>query len=147
MKSQALQKVAAALVLAAMFGFVGVDAQARPKPQQNNVAQPQTGQQAQTGQQVQVTVNDEDLKNFAKAIIAVEKIKAEYRPKVADIKDDQAQLETLNQEATRRMVQTVEGFGLSIEKYQLILQAARQDEAFKERVNKHIEEEQKKAAG
>ena len=80
-------------------------------------------------------VSDEKLQSFAVALAEVEKIKQEYsqRLQTADSQEEQQQIQN---EAGQKMLQAVEGKGISVDEYNQIIQSAQSDPAFAQRLTK-----------
>ncbi len=125
------RKLALVVGISLVIGGVGLSVDA----QQTNPGYPPPA-----NQQTDITLNSQEIDSFAKALISVEQIRADFQRRItpdADAKEVQA----LNQEYAQEVHQAVQNNGLTLEKYQRILQAAQQDKALQQRVTEKIEEQ------
>ena len=86
------------------------------------------------------SVDDAKLKSFAVAFLEVTKVTRSYQPMIeaADTPDAQKQL---REEASQKMVETVnDAQGISVEEYNMIIQAAQTDPELAQRINSRITE-------
>jgi hypothetical protein len=104
--------------------------------------EPEVQGQAQAQSMGVAPISDSELRSFAVAALEVQRINNEYMPRVeaARTSEEQQQLVLV---ATNEKVQAVETRGLSVEKYQEILQQAQTDPEMADRIVEHIESEQK----
>lgn len=85
-------------------------------------------------------LSDEKLKSFAVAFLEVSRINQTYQPQLqaADSPEDE---QRLRQQAGADMIQAVDSSqGISVEEYNMIIQAAQVDPELAQRINGHITE-------
>lgn len=85
--------------------------------------------------------SQEDLKAYALAALDVQGIRQSYHLKLQSAETPGQQVE-LQKEATDRMVNAVRGQGLSVEKYNMISNAAQSDAELNKRINTYMREAQ-----
>lgn len=85
--------------------------------------------------------SQKDLKAYALAALAVQKIRQSYHLKVQSAETPDQQVE-LQKEATDRMVNAVRNQGLSVEKYNLISSSAQTDPQVNRQINAYMREAQ-----
>lgn len=122
---------ALAIGFGAALGTAGAqDAAPAPAPA------PQTEMPAAEAPQV----DDEKLKSFAVAFLEVTKVTQSYQPQIesAGTPEDQ---QRLRQEAGEKMVEAVnDAEGITVDEYNMIIQAAQTDPELAQRINGHITE-------
>ncbi len=89
-------------------------------------------QQSQPGAAEEVT--DAQLEQFVDAATEVQTVQQEYAAEI-QATQEQAEAQSLRQEAQEKMVEAVEGSGLSVSEYNLIAQRLQQDQSLVERLN------------
>lgn len=85
-------------------------------------------------------VDDDKLKSFAVAFLEVTKVTQSYQPQIqaAESTEDQQRLQM---EAGEMMVEAVnEADGITVDEYNMIIQAAQTDPELAQRINGHITE-------
>ena len=87
----------------------------------------------------QTEVSTEEVRSFARAVIAVEHLKSEHRPQLEAATDPQSK-EKIRGQAMTRMVEAVKAEGLSVERYNSIHMAQQADPALAQRVEAQIAE-------
>ena len=86
------------------------------------------------------SVDDDKLKSFAVAFLEVTKVTQEYQPQIAAAGTPEDQ-QRLQQEAGERMVEAVnEADGITVDEYNMIIQAAQTDPELAQKINGHITE-------
>jgi hypothetical protein len=81
-----------------------------------------------------VEVSDEQLRQFVDAATEVQSVQEEYAAEIQSTQEaDEAQ--SLRQEAQEKMVEAVEGAGLSVSEYNLIAQRLQEDPSLANRLN------------
>lgn len=96
--------------------------------------------QAQAPATQAAPVDDAKLKSFAVAFLEVTKVTRSYQPRIEAADTSDAQQE-LRQEASQKMVETVnDAQGISVDEYNMIIQAAQTDPDLAQRINTHITE-------
>ena len=94
--------------------------------------------QSQTAQAE--SFSDEQLQSFAIAAIEVRDIRDRYVPQIQQAGSDEEK-QQLAEQAQQEMIGAVEGTpGISIDRYNAIIQAASQDQALAQRINGIIKE-------
>lgn len=82
-------------------------------------------------------MDDEKLKSFAVAFLEVTKVTQSYQPQMEGASPEDQQ--RLQQEAGEKMVEAVsEADGISVDEYNMIIQAAQTDPDLAQRINGHI---------
>lgn len=128
--SRACLTAAAAMLIAAPVAVA----------QTKGAQQPQ--QQAPSQQGPAAAVSEDELKAFASAALEVRNISASYAPKIAEAesKQDAKEIATLRKQAEDKMVQAVEGSGLSVEQYNKIYVVARNEPELRSRITRYMKE-------
>lgn len=86
------------------------------------------------------SLDDDKLKSFAMAFLEVNKLTQEYQPQIAAAGTPEDQ-QRLQQEAGEKMVEAVnDAEGISVDEYNMIIQAAQTDPDLAQRINGHITE-------
>ena len=86
------------------------------------------------------SLGDDKLKSFAVAFLEVNKLTQEYQPQIAAAGTPEDQ-QRLRQEAGEKMVEAVnDAEGISVDEYNMIIQAAQTDPELAQRINGHITE-------
>lgn len=110
-------------------------------------AESQAPQQAQSQQQAQSkSFSDQKLEAYAEAAIQVSALLQEWRPKMQQARQDgnQEQLKQMRQKANSELVSAIKAAnGINLQEYQEISEAARQDKALYDKLNKMVQEKQK----
>ncbi|WP_011580737.1 MULTISPECIES: DUF4168 domain-containing protein [Chelativorans] len=81
------------------------------------------------------SVTDEKLETFVVALAEVERIKQEYSQRLQTA-GSEAEQQQIQNEAGQKMLQAVEGKGISVDEYNQIIQTAQTDPALAERLSK-----------
>lgn len=81
--------------------------------------------------------SDDELRSFANAALAVQQVKDTYGPMLAAATTSQEEQRVI-QRAGAEMVHAVEDQGMSVERFQEILDNASSDPALVERINRHL---------
>lgn len=85
-------------------------------------------------------MDDAKLKSFAVAFLEVSQVTQQYQPQIASAGSVEDQ-QKLQQEAGEKMVQAVNASeGITVDEYNMIIQAAQADPELAQRVNAHITE-------
>jgi hypothetical protein len=119
--------VGATLMLAAPAGHAAEDSPTKMTP-------PDQQMQGQAA-----SFSDEELKSFATAATEVQQLSIEWQKKLKEEKDQQKSQE-MRQEATQEITQAVKDEGLTVEKYNQISMAARQDKDLRNKVVQYMNE-------
>jgi hypothetical protein len=91
-------------------------------------------QQQGMGEDVgQIEVSDQEVITFAIAQQEVIAIQQDYSTQIAQVEDVDKQKEIV-QEANQKMVEAVQGAGFSVERYNMILNAAQSNNALQQRI-------------
>lgn len=104
--------------------------------------QPSTAQPDQpsaTPDQSVSQYSDDELRSFAAAALGVQQVKNTYGPMLAAATTSQEEQRMIRM-AGAEMVRAVEDQGISIERFQAILEGAATDPALIERINRHLNE-------
>jgi PPE-repeat protein len=131
--------VAAAVTAALMFAAPALAQQpgagaAPPEAQQQEAQQPAATQQ----QQATEHVSDEQVEKFAEAYTEVAQLRDQYTQQIVETEDPERATE-LQQEANQRMIEAVEGKGLSVGEYNSIAEAMDRDAELQERVLQQLQ--------
>jgi hypothetical protein len=81
--------------------------------------------------------SDQELRSFAAAAVAVQQVKDTYGPMLAAATTSQEEQRVIRM-AGAEMVQAVQDQGLSVERFQQILDSAQADPALVERINRQL---------
>lgn len=81
--------------------------------------------------------SDEELRAFAAAAVAVQQVKDTYGPRLAAATTSQEEQQVI-QAAGDDMVRAVQGSGMSVERFQQILDSASSDPALVDRINRKL---------
>lgn len=107
-------------------------------------AQQQQSQQAAP----QVDVSAEEIEEVAVLFVEIGEVRTEYQSRLRDA-DDSEKARAIQQEMQNKITQTIDEFeGLSVERYDKIVQAAQADDELKEKILAQVEkqrEDQKKS--
>lgn len=95
-------------------------------------AAPPQGQQPGAAQNVEVS--DAQLEQFVDAATEVQTVQQQYAAEIQSTQEAE-EAQALRQEAQEKMVEAVEGSGLSVSEYNLIAQQLQQDQSLVERLN------------
>ena len=86
------------------------------------------------------SVDDDKLKSFAVAFLEVTRVTQAYQPQIAAAGTPEDQ-QRLQQEAGEKMVEAVnEAEGITVDEYNMIIQAAQTDPELAQKINGHITE-------
>ncbi len=85
-------------------------------------------------QPAQVEVTDHEVEAFAEAQNEVGQIQQDYQTRIADAADPEAQ-QAIVEEANEKMVDAVQECGLSVERYNTILNSAHADPELQARIS------------
>ena len=114
------------------------------------MAAPAQAQQATPQQQPQelpdIEVDDQELRSIANAYVAVQNVTATYRDQLNNAEDAEA-ARAIQQEYAQVANQAIEGEGVSIERYDTVIQVARADEDLGERLLTEIQVVMEEQAG
>lgn len=121
--------VGGALMLAAPAGYAAEDSPTKKTPQSQQT-------QSQTP-----SFTDKELKSFASAATEVQQLSVEWQKKLKATQDEQKS-QQLRQQATQEITQAVKDKGLTVEKYNQISMAARQDEQLRNKVVQYMNQQQ-----
>jgi hypothetical protein len=103
-------------------------------------AAPTPSPEAQSPAAAAPEVDDTKLKSFAVAFLEVSEVTQQYQPQIAAAGSVEAQ-QKLQQEAGQKMVEAVSGSeGITVDEYNMIIQAAQADPELAQRINGHITE-------
>ena len=84
------------------------------------------------------SLDDDKLKSFAVAFLEVTKVTQDYQPQIAAAGTPEDQ-QRLQEEAGEKMVEAVnEADGITVDEYNMIIQAAQTDPDLAQRINGHI---------
>lgn len=86
-------------------------------------------------------VSEGEIQSFARAVIAVERLKAQHRPDLEAAADPDRK-DAIRTQAMTQMVQAVKAEGLSVERYNGIYTAQRADPELAQRVEEQIAAQQ-----
>lgn len=85
-------------------------------------------------------MDDEKLKSFAVAFLEVTKVTQSYQPQIESAGSDEDR-QRLQQQAGEEMVEAVnDAQGISVDEYNMIIQAAQTDPELAQKINTHITE-------
>ncbi|MFP4452984.1 MAG: DUF4168 domain-containing protein [Desulfobacterales bacterium] len=122
--------LSAPAVFAQDYGQQGQQQQGQQQQGQDYGGQGQDyGQQ----QQQQTDFSDEELKQFASAQEDIEDIRADYSKELRNTQDSE-KAQSLQSKYQDKMIEAIQGEGLSVEKYNTIIQAVSTDTELKEKV-------------
>jgi hypothetical protein len=99
---------------------------------------------SQDSPQPQVNFSDPQLRSFARAYVAVEKIRQEYEPRLKETQDPQ-QGKELQNEAVTKMHGELSKEGFTEDTYNQIFEVARADAELRKTLINMINEERKKS--
>lgn len=106
------------------------------------MAAPAQAQEATPQQQPQelpdIEVNDQELRSIANAYVAVQNVTATYRDRLNSAEDAEA-ARAIQQEYAQVANQAIEDEGVSIDRYDTVIQVARADEELGERLLTEIQ--------
>jgi hypothetical protein len=88
------------------------------------------------------TIEEPQLRSFAKAYAEVQKIREFYEPQLGTAQDPQKSNE-IEQEARAKITEAIGKEGLTLDSYSQIVQTANADEALRKRIIELINEEKK----
>jgi ribosome-binding protein aMBF1 (putative translation factor) len=90
--------------------------------------------------QAQESYSDAKLQSFAEAAVKLIGIRSDYQSQMGDASSNEER-QQLQQQTNQRMAQAVEDTdGISIEEYNEIAQASRNDQALAQKINGYIED-------
>ena len=78
------------------------------------------------GEAPEVNVSDEEVANFAAAMVDVQELGQQWTQRMQET-DDQEELSQMQQEAQEEMIGAIEDHGMTVEEYNEIATAAQQD--------------------
>jgi hypothetical protein len=81
--------------------------------------------------------SDDELRSFAAAALAVQQVKDTYAPRLAASTTSQEEQQTM-QMANEEMMRAVQNSGMSVERFQEILDSASADPALVDRINRKL---------
>jgi hypothetical protein len=87
--------------------------------------------------QAQVSVTDQKIASYASAAVEVESLRSEWTKRIVAAESESAQAE-LREQANGEMVNAVKEEGLSVEEYNAITEAAKQDPELRSRISEEI---------
>ena len=125
-----------ALIMAACFliALPTLNAQQGQKDQQGYGEQPQQQEyQYQDPSQQAAAFSDAELKKFAAALTDVNSIRAEYSEALENMKDA-GKAQELDKKYTQKIINAIEGKGLSVEDYNNIIKAMQGNPQLREKV-------------
>lgn len=99
---------------------------------------PQIAQQTQQ-QTPQASFSDEQLESFAAAVVEVRNVNQEWQQRIQQTQDPQQERQ-LREEATQKMAEAIEDEGLTVQEYNQITQAARQNPEVYDKVTEYIQQ-------
>lgn len=82
--------------------------------------------------------SDREVSRFAQASAKVQDIQAEYGPQLQASTDNQEKFVQLQEEAQEKMIDAVQGAGLSVDKFNEIIHVARLDEQLAQRIQAQL---------
>jgi hypothetical protein len=86
------------------------------------------------------SLSDDKLRSFATAAVKLTEIRSEYQSQMGSAQSDEERAQ-LQQQTNQRMAQAVQNTdGISIQEYNQIASASRNDENLAEKINTYIEE-------
>jgi Domain of unknown function (DUF4168) len=88
------------------------------------------------------TIEEPQLRSFAKAYVEVQKIRAFYEPQLGTAQDPQKSSE-IEHEARSKITEAIGKEGLTLDSYSRIVQTANADESLRKRIIELINEEKK----
>jgi Domain of unknown function (DUF4168) len=88
------------------------------------------------------TIEEPQLRSFAKAYVEVQKIRAFYEPQLGTAQDPQKSSE-IEREARSKITEAIGKEGLTLDSYSRIVQTANADESLRKRIIELINEEKK----
>ena len=120
---------------AALLSFAGASGVSAQTPETPTEAPAQRG----TAGTEQAAFSDHDLRSFANAVTEVSKINLTYQPQVEAAASEQERAD-IEVQARERMVDAIEDEGLSLDKYNGIILAARADPVVAQRIDRMLQE-------
>jgi hypothetical protein len=108
-----------------------------PESRYDRNSLPEIQEQPGANGPVVIQINDDDLKNYASALIAVLDINDTYQDVFEQAQSEEEQ-DQIASEALGKMAQAVEDEGLTVEKYRLISDAARSDPQIGSRIAGYV---------
>jgi|GEM_PF-1930277 len=99
--------------------------------------QHQQGQQGATQQQIEV--KDAELDKVAAAYVEVAQIQKEFQESLQTAPDPDER-QTLQENANKKMIQAVEGEGISVDRYSRIIAAVHSDDNLRQKFTEKIQE-------
>jgi Domain of unknown function (DUF4168) len=88
------------------------------------------------------TIEEPQLRSFAKAYVEVQKIREFYEPQLSTAQDPQKSSE-IEREARSKITEAIGKEGLTLDSYSRIVQTANADESLRKRIIELINEEKK----
>lgn len=87
------------------------------------------------------SVNEEDIRAYAEAALAVQEISAKWQPRIAAAQEQQRadEIAGMQRDAQQEMVEAVQDKGLTVERYNDIYKVAQADPAVRDRIVQHME--------
>jgi len=122
--------------LALALGMMAMPAVAQAQGQGQGQGYGTGAQQQMQGSPAAATIPDAKIEAFAAAESQVQTIAEDLRPDLQQAQTPEEQQE-IQQQAEQRMIDAVQGEGLSVEEYNMIYEAAVQDPAVREAVRSH----------
>jgi len=124
-----------ALIMAVCFliALPTLNAQQGQKDQQGYGEQQQQEYQYQDPSQQAADFSDPELKKFAAALSEVNNIRGEYSEALENVKDS-GKAQELQNKYTKKMINAIEGKGLSVEDYNNISKAMQENPQLREKV-------------
>ena len=120
--------------LPTLLAALGLATAAMTAPVLGQSAAPQAAPSQATPQASEVS--EGELQSFARAVIAVERLKAQHRPQLEAATPDRK--DAIRTQAMTQMVQAVKAEGLSVERYNGIYTAQQADPELAQRVEEQI---------
>lgn len=119
-------------IVALLFAFLIAPAQAQQTaPQQQPQQQPQ--------QLPDIEVDDQELRSIAEAYVSIQNVTATFRDRLNSAEDADA-ARAIQQEYAQAANETIESEGLTIERYDTVIQVAQADEELGERLLTEIQD-------
>lgn len=91
-----------------------------------------------------VAISENELNSFVKAYVEYQRIRASYGPTLESTKDPQRK-KRIEEEANRKVKQSLDANGLTADRYNKIFAAVNSDEELRKRVLKKVQDQRQKS--
>lgn len=133
---KSIKSALTAALLGSAFILSPMAAHSEPQQGQPAQGQPQQGQPAQPP--AEVNISDAQLEKFVTAFGEVRELEQAFTRELEEI-DNQEEAQALQQSTQQKMMGAVEDSGLSVEEYNEIVSAMRQDPELREEIISQVE--------